>query len=82
MDDRPGRDRAAGGILGRQWVDVLGVSATVGVDPVAVLYADPIERELLLDVIESAARRQMERDEALARRIIAALAEALKRGRH
>ena len=81
MDERPGRERAAGGIVGRPWIDAAAVAASVGVDPVAVITADPLLRELLLDVTEAGVRRQIERDEALARRIIAALADALKRGK-
>jgi hypothetical protein len=81
VDDGPERTGGAGGILGRPWLDALAVAATVGIDPVAVQRADPIERELMLAVIDGAVRRQEERDEALARRIIAALAEAIKRGR-
>lgn len=81
MDGRPGRGGTAGGILGRRWVEAVAIAASVGVDPVAVLNADPLMRELLLDVTEAGVRRQIERDEALARRIVAAYADALKRGR-
>lgn len=52
-----------------------------GVSPVAILRTDSVERELLLDVAERAARLADDRDEALARRTIRALAEALKRGK-
>jgi hypothetical protein len=81
MGAGPGRERACGGILGRRWVDALAVAASVGIDPVAIIRADPLVRELMLDVIEAGVRRQIERDEALARRIIAAYADALKRSR-
>lgn len=81
MGSRPGRERTCGGILGRRWVDALAVGASVGIDPVAIIRADPLIRELMLDVIEAGVRRQIDRDEALARRIIAALSDALKRGR-
>ena len=81
MDGRPGRLGAAGGIVGRSWIDAVAAAASVGVDPVAVINADPLLRGLLLDVTEAGIRRQMQRDEALARRIIAALAESLKRSR-
>lgn len=81
MGSRPGRERASGGILGRRWIDAVAAAASVGVDPVAVIRADPLVRELLLDVTEAGVRRQIERDEALSRRIIAALSDALKRGK-
>ena len=81
MGSRPGRERACGEILGRRWIDAVAVAASVGIDPVAVMRADPLMRELLLDVTEAGVRRQIDRDEALARRIIAALSEALKRGK-
>lgn len=81
MGAGPGRERASGGILGRRWVDAVAAAASVGVDPVAVIRADPLVRELLLDVTEAGVRRQIERDEALARRIVAAYADALKRGK-
>jgi hypothetical protein len=79
MGAGPGRERAGGGILGRRWIDALAVAASVGIDPVAIIRADPLVRELMLDVIEAGVRRQIDRDEALARRIIAAYADALKR---
>jgi hypothetical protein len=52
-----------------------------GISPVAVLRTDPIERQLLLEVAARTVRMADDRDEALARRIIRVLAEALKRGR-
>jgi hypothetical protein len=67
MGAGPGRKRAGGGILGRRWVDAVAVAASVGIDPVAVITADPLVRELLLDVTEAGVRRQLERDEALKR---------------
>jgi hypothetical protein len=81
VDDRPGRLGAAGGILGRGWIETLAVAAMVGVAPESIVRADPLERELLIDVAEVGIRLQTDRDEALARRIIGTLAEALKRGR-
>ena len=80
MDGRSRRERGAGKTLGREWVDALAVAASVGIDPLAVKRAGPSLRELLLDVTEAGVRRQIERDEALARRTIAALSDALKRG--
>lgn len=55
------------------------MAATVGIDPVAILRADPLLRNVLLDVTERAAKVAAERDVALSRRIINALAESLKR---
>lgn len=81
MDGRSRRQRGAGKSLGRDWVDALAVCASVGVDPIAVMRAGPTLRDLLLTVADSGVRRSIERDEALARRIIAALSDALKRGR-
>lgn len=52
---------------------------SVGIDPVSFLKADPLLRGVLLDVAERALRINAERDDALARRIINALAESLKR---
>lgn len=81
MDERPGRERGSGGILGRRWIDALGVCASVGIDPLAVAKADPVIRDFLLEVAEAGVKRQIEHDEHLARHIIAALADALKRGK-
>jgi hypothetical protein len=44
-----------------------------------ILRADPLLRNVLLDVAERAIKVQADRDAALARRIINALAESLKR---
>jgi hypothetical protein len=82
MDAGPGRNGGTGKILGSEWVDTLAIAASVGIDPVAISRADPVLRALLIDVAEAGVRRQAERDEALARRIIAALADSLKRGRN
>ena len=60
---------------------LLGAAAFLGVAPGAVLRADPVERPLLLDAMEHAARLHADRDKALARAIISELAQALKRGR-
>jgi hypothetical protein len=51
----------------------------VGVDPVAILRADPLLRGVLLDVAERGIHVASERDTALARRIINSLAESLKK---
>jgi hypothetical protein len=51
----------------------------VGVDPVAVLRADPLLRDVLLNVAQAGVNLAEQRDTALARRIINALAESLKR---
>jgi energy-converting hydrogenase Eha subunit E len=53
----------------------------VGVAPVSIIRADPVERDLLLEVAEVGVRLLDERDDALARRIIGELGNALKRGR-
>jgi hypothetical protein len=46
-----------------------------------VLRADPVELVLLARIASEAARYARERDEALANRIIAELADAMKRGK-
>jgi hypothetical protein len=51
----------------------------LGVPPSAVIEADPLYRELLLDVAETARQTADLRDQNQAVRIINALAEALKR---
>jgi hypothetical protein len=58
----------------------LGLAAALGFDPGRFLRADPVERPLLEAALEHAARYTQERDEALAKRIIAELAAAMKRG--
>jgi hypothetical protein len=80
MDERPGRSAGvAGGTLGPRWIESLGVAASVGVDPYLIATADPLLRDLLIDVAESAVRATERRDDALAVRIINTLADALKR---
>ena len=59
---------------------LLGQAAALGIDPGRILRADPIEAPLLVAALEHAARMHRERDEALAKRIIAELAAAMKRG--
>jgi hypothetical protein len=49
------------------------------VSPVAVIRADPLLRELLLDVAEAAVNTAVRRDENLAVRIVNALGDSLKR---
>lgn len=59
---------------------VLGQAAALGISPSAILRADPVERPLLEAALEHAARAHRDRDEALAKRIVAELAAAMKRG--
>lgn len=59
----------------------LGLAAALGFDPCRLLRADAVERPILEAALEHAARHARERDEALAKRIIAELATALKHGR-
>ena len=61
-------------------VVVLGRAAALGIDPSRLLRADPVEAPLLARALEHAAKMQGDRDEALAKRIIAELASAMKRG--
>jgi len=58
---------------------LLGHAAALGLQPGALLRADPVELPLLTAALEHAARWQAERDKALARLIIHELAQALKR---
>jgi hypothetical protein len=58
----------------------LGLAAALGFDPSRFLRADPVERPILEAALEHAARYARERDEALAKRVVAELAAAVKRG--
>lgn len=58
----------------------LGLAAALGFDPSRFLRADPVERPLLEAALEHAARYHAQRDEALAKRVVAELAAAQKRG--
>jgi len=58
---------------------VLGQAAAVGIPPNLLLRADPIERELLLNAMRTAAEWQQTRDLNLARTVINEYAQALKR---
>lgn len=58
---------------------LLGTAAALGIPPTALLRADPVELPLLTGALEHAAKLQEDRDQALARRIIHELAQALKR---
>jgi hypothetical protein len=58
----------------------LGLAAALGFDPCRFLRADPVERPILAAALEHAARYHRERDEALARLVVAELAGAVKRG--
>jgi hypothetical protein len=80
LDDELRREwSTVGGTLGPRWAETLAVAASVGVDPVAILRADPLLRGVLLDVAERGIHVASERDTALARRIINSLAESLKK---
>ena len=59
---------------------VLGQAAALGIDPGQLLRADPVELPLLTAALEYAAKMHNERDEALAKRVVAELAAAMKRG--
>ena len=59
---------------------MLGQAAALGIDPGRILRADPVERPLLVAAFEHAAKLQSDRDEALAKRVMAELAAAMKRG--
>jgi hypothetical protein len=74
--DEPG---AAAPYLGDERVDVLAVAALVGVNPVALLTADPPLRHELERVVVSAHNRTLERDRWFARQIIVELVDALNR---
>ena len=65
---------------GLELAPMLGQAAALGVDPGQILRADPIERPLLIGALEHASKLQNSRDEALAKRIVAELAAAMKRG--
>lgn len=58
----------------------LGLAAALGFDPGRFLRADPVERPLLEAALEHAAKFARDRDEALAKRVVAELAAAMKRG--
>lgn len=60
---------------------VLGAAAACGVSPAMLLSAGTLERNALMEVAAAAINWQLERDEALARRIINELAASMKRGR-
>jgi hypothetical protein len=59
---------------------VLGQAAALGFDPCRLLRADPVERPLLEAALGHAAKTRAELDEALAKRVVAELAAAMKRG--
>jgi hypothetical protein len=86
MDAEPDRRRGrrAGGSVTAGLARELGYAAALGFDPRGILRADPVERPLLVAALEHAARFERERDEArieaLAKRIVAELAAAMKRG--
>lgn len=79
MADRGGHH--AGGTLGADFLTWLGQAAALGVDPSRVLRADATELAVLVAVTERAATFARQRDDALARRMVYELAEALKRGK-
>jgi hypothetical protein len=58
----------------------LGQAAAFGIDPGWFLRADPVECRLLEAALEHAIRARAELDEALAKRVVAELAAAMKRG--
>lgn len=80
MDARPDAQAHCGGIVGAQWVQIAATGAVVGVNPVWLLRADPLERELILDVMQEAVRISDRKDRQLANMIIEELAKALDRG--
>jgi hypothetical protein len=57
-----------------------GAAATLGIPPHRLLRADPVELALTNEIARHAARYAADRDAALANRIIAELAHAMKRG--
>lgn len=59
----------------------LAFGATVGVSPRDLLRADPLERRVLLAVVDKAIELQDDRDRALANRIVNGVVEAWNRGR-
>ena len=59
---------------------LLGQAAALGIDPGRILRADPVEAPLLVAALEHAAKLLAERDEALAKCVVAELAAAVKRG--
>ena len=59
---------------------LLGQAAALGVDPGRILRADPVEAPLLVAALEHAAKLHRDRDEALAKTVVAELAAAQKRG--
>jgi hypothetical protein len=71
----------AGGILGADFLTWLGQAAALGIDPSRVLRADPYELAVLVAAFDHAADFARQRDDALARRVINELGEALKRGK-
>lgn len=70
-----------GGILGADFLTWLGQAAVLGIDPSRVLRADRHELAVLAAAFDHAAAFARERDDALARRVIFELGEALKRGK-
>lgn len=78
MDEQP-RWWRFGGSLEPDWIETVAAAALVGIDPVTLLRADPLLRNVLLDVAQSGVKLAAIRDESLARRIINTLAESLKR---
>jgi hypothetical protein len=62
-------------------VTFAGAAATYGIAPTTLLRADPVELSALAAIVTRAAECQQQRDTALARRVVAEFAEAMKRGR-
>lgn len=60
---------------------MLGAAVACGIPAPALLRAATVERQAFLELAVEAARFNSERDEALARRVVNALSEAMKRGR-
>jgi len=61
-------------------VRVLGVAASVGIDPSSLLRAGPIEREFLLAAIPEAIEHQRRFIKAQAVEVVNAYAQAVRRG--
>lgn len=60
---------------------VLGQAAALGLNPSAILRADPVEAPILIAAIEHAAEFARKRDENLAVLIVNTLAQAMKKKR-
>jgi len=59
----------------------LGIAASCGISPSAILRAGPIEREILLAAVPEAIEHQRRWMRAMAVEAVNAYAEAIKRGR-